>query len=136
MRIFIFQHEPGGAGRDRVEDSAILVERRHHQERWPGALERSDNGDPIHPRHPNIAEHNVWVDAGNRASDFIAVTAPAHDIDVGGSTEQGGEPVGRHRIVVDDEYADAVRVGHIGESSGGRSATGPVKGAVATAARQ
>jgi hypothetical protein len=78
-----FEHEPGGAGAQGVEDVVVVLER--GQDEDPGARHGGDDApgrlDPVEHRHPYVHEHHVRGERGRPLNRLRAVGGLPDNVD-------------------------------------------------------
>ena len=68
--------------------------------------QRPDRLHAAHPRHPQVEENHVHLDAGGPRERLLAVPRLADDLEVLVGGEHPVQPVAHDRVVVDEHEAD------------------------------
>lgn len=110
--VLVLEEEPGCAGIDRVENSAVVIECGHHY--GLGAISRdcegSSDGNSVHSWHSHVAEHDIGPQTRDGFGNLVAVRAVTHDINVSGSVEDGSNAGSCHSVVIYDEHSNGQAV--------------------------
>jgi hypothetical protein len=122
LRRVVLEHEAAGAGAERLEDVLVEIEGREDQdlrgrvggEDPPSGLEAVELG------HPDVHQHDGRVEAGRFGDRVDAVVGLGDHVDVLLAGEEHPEAGPHHRLVVDDEDADARRAHRTPPASGRR----------------
>ncbi len=107
----VLEQEPAGTGAQRFVDVLVEVEGGEHEDPWwlseRGCLkDLSSRFQPVHHRHANVHQHDVWREFQCLAHGFGAVSGVPDDGHVALRCEQCSEALADHGLVVGDEAFD------------------------------
>jgi hypothetical protein len=114
-RRSLFQQVPAGAGAHGVEDAAIVVVNRQHQELRLRA-ERFHDADPFDARHAgkaDIQQHHIGARSADLAQGGFHGAESSPALIALGVADQEGQPLANLSLVFDNGYANRGRLtGH------------------------
>ena len=64
-----------------------------------------DGGDTVHVRHLQVHEDQVWLEFGDKAQAFYAVSGFANYFDVVGGFKDKMQTLTHHQVIVGDQYS-------------------------------
>ena len=108
LRLRILEQVPGGA-RPESRQQRLIVEKagqHDHARIRDGLAQRTHRRHAVEPRHHEVHQDHVRVQARRRLDRILAVDGLADDRDPLLKLEEPTQPFTDHRVVVDDEHAD------------------------------
>jgi PAS domain S-box-containing protein len=96
----VLEQEAAGAGPQRGDDVVVEAEGREDQD--PLARQPAGRLDPVHPRHPDVHQHDVGHVQRRGLDRLRPVSGLGHDLDVAGRLQHRLEAGAHHRLVVGD----------------------------------
>ena len=95
-----------------------------HRGRVLAGAQLLGGGEPVHPRHPDVHQHDVGRVGVDRGGHLGAVGDLGHHADVVGAGQHHRQRRAHERVVVDEQDADR-RAAHAGHGSQARSSKSP-----------
>ena len=100
---------------------------------WMPRLDLADRGDAVLHRHDEVHEDDVRPAGLRQSNGLLAVGRVTDDLHVVHDLEQSAQPAANDGVVVDDEDADRLGVGHLATPCAApavaHAASGPARGA-------